>query len=351
MEVIIRPDETAATGLAAALLAGQVRRKPDSVLGLATGATMERVYAELVRMHREDGLDFSLCRTFNLDEYVGLAPDDPHAYRHYMNEHLFGRINIDPRNTHLPHGCAPDLKAECRRYEELIEACGGIDLQLLGMGRSGHIGFNEPLSALQSRTRDKALTPTTLRQNAGYFPSPEAMPKRGITMGVGTILEARDMRPARDGGGQGRRPGQGRRGARHLHDLRLRPPAPSPLPHRGRRGGRHRADPEGLLPLDLRERSRVAALPLTVPGARRARAIRGFTGIPLRGDGRATSAGTAGRHAPPRVKPPAYNGASGGGGAVRGSHRTWPCASPAARNPGTPAVPGCRAVYRASGWR
>lgn len=193
MEVIIRPDETAATGLAAALLAGQVRRKPDSVLGLATGATMERVYAELVRMHREDGLDFSLVRTFNLDEYVGLAPEDPHAYRHYMNEQLFGRINIDPRNTHLPHGCAPDLKAECRRYEELIEACGGIDLQLLGMGRSGHIGFNEPLSALQSRTRDKALTPTTLRQNAGYFPSPEAMPKRGITMGVGTILEARDI--------------------------------------------------------------------------------------------------------------------------------------------------------------
>lgn len=193
MEVIIRPDAMAATQLAAAVIANQVRRNPSSVLGLATGATMERLYAELVRLHRDDGLDFSLVRTFNLDEYVGLAPEDPHSYRHYMNEQLFNHINIDIRNTHLPHGQAPDLKVECQRYEDLIKACGGIDLQLLGIGRSGHIGFNEPLSALQSRTRDKALTPITLAQNEGYFPSPGAMPRRGITMGVGTILEARDI--------------------------------------------------------------------------------------------------------------------------------------------------------------
>ncbi|NQU39223.1 MAG: glucosamine-6-phosphate deaminase [Lentisphaerae bacterium] len=193
MEVIIRPDATAATQLTAAIIANQVRAKPSSVIGLATGATMERVYAELVRLHREAGLDFSLVRSFNLDEYEGLSPEDPHSYRHYMNEKLFNHINIDIRNTHLPHGQAPDLKAECQRYEELILACGGIDMQLLGIGRSGHIGFNEPLSALQSRTRDKALTPTTLAQNASYFPTPDAMPKRGITMGVGTILEARNI--------------------------------------------------------------------------------------------------------------------------------------------------------------
>lgn len=193
MEVIIRPDATAAIQLVAAIIANQIQAKPTSVLGLATGATMERLYAELVRMHREEGLDFSLVRTFNLDEYIGLAPQDPHSYRHYMNEQLFDHINIDIRNTHLPHGQASDLKKECRRYEALMQACGGVDLQLLGIGRSGHIGFNEPLSALQSRTRDKALTPTTIAQNEGYFPTPADMPKRGITMGVGTILEARDI--------------------------------------------------------------------------------------------------------------------------------------------------------------
>jgi glucosamine-6-phosphate deaminase len=191
MEVIIRPDARAAATLTASLIAHQIRQRPSSVLGLATGATMERVYAELARLHAQDKLDFSLVRTFNLDEYVGLAPSDPHSYRHYMNERLFRRVNIDLRNTHLPNGAAADLQVECVRYEHLIEECGEIDLQLLGIGKSGHIGFNEPLSALRSRTREKALTPTTLQQNAPLFPSPEQMPRRGITMGVGTILEAR----------------------------------------------------------------------------------------------------------------------------------------------------------------
>lgn len=191
MQVVIRPDRLAAANVAAALIAKQVRKKPSSVLGLATGQTMERVYDELVRLHLEDGLDFSLVRTFNLDEYVGLGPDHPNSYRHYMNERLFNRVNIDIRNTHLPHGYAIDCRAECERYEELIRENGGIDFQLLGIGKSGHIGFNEPLSALQSRTRDKALTPTTIRQNQAYFSPPESMPRRGITMGVGTILEAR----------------------------------------------------------------------------------------------------------------------------------------------------------------
>ena len=191
MQVIIRPDRWKAAKLAADLIAREIRNKPSLVLGLATGRTMERVYAELVRQHREENLDFSLVRTFNLDEYVGLPPDDPGSYRFYMNKHLFSQVNIDIKNTHLPNGLAEDLEAECRYYEAQIQACGGIDVQLLGLGKSGHIGFNEPLSAFKSRTREKALTPTTIRQNARLFPRPEMMPKRGITMGVGTILEAR----------------------------------------------------------------------------------------------------------------------------------------------------------------
>lgn len=194
MEVIILPDADRAATLGAWLIARQMRAQPDSVLGLATGRTMERVYAQLARMHREDGLDFSRCRTFNLDEYIGLPPEDERSYRHYMNYHLFKQVNIDLRNTHLPDGMAADLKAACRLYEENIKRCGGIDLQLLGIGVSGHIGFNEPLSALRSRTRDKALTPATLRQNAAMFGGdPNKVPRRALTMGVGTILEARKL--------------------------------------------------------------------------------------------------------------------------------------------------------------
>jgi glucosamine-6-phosphate deaminase len=191
MEVIIQRDRVAATVLVAQVVARELRRKPTLVLGLATGRTMETLYAELVRMHVEDELDFSLCRTFNLDEYVGLGGDDPHSYRHFMDENLFSKVNIDPRNTHLPNGLAPDLAVECQRYENRMQDCGGIDLQILGIGVAGHIGFNEPLSALRSRTREKALSPATLQQNAPLFPRPEDMPKRGITMGVGTILDSR----------------------------------------------------------------------------------------------------------------------------------------------------------------
>ena len=142
-------------------------------------------------LYKDERLDFSLCSTFNLDEYVGLFPSDPNSYRHYMEHHLFQHVNIDQRNTHLPNGMAQDLEAECRHYEGLIHRFGGIDLQLLGIGKAGHIGFNEPLSALRSRTRVKALTPTTLKQNAQFFGGEDKMPRRAITMGVGTIIEAR----------------------------------------------------------------------------------------------------------------------------------------------------------------
>ena len=191
MEVIIQPTEEAAAALVARVVSRELRANPHLVLGLATGRTMEFVYRQLVRLHKEEQLDFSLCRTFNLDEYVGLFPSDPNSYRHYMDHHLFGRVNVDPRNTHLPNGLAEDLDEECRKYEGLIRRFGGIDLQLLGIGEAGHIGFNEPLSALRSRTRAKALTPTTLKQNSSFFGGEQHMPRRAITMGVGTILECR----------------------------------------------------------------------------------------------------------------------------------------------------------------
>ena len=191
MEVIIRESAEAAIDLTARLMAKQVESKPNSVIGLATGRTMEKLYSELAEKHKEEGLDFSLCRTFNLDEYVGLPPENKHSYRYYMNQHLFSKINIDIRNTHLPDGMADDLEKAAEQYEQLIIEEGGIDLQLLGIGRSGHIGFNEPLSALQSRTREKALTPVTFEQNSPLFDNPEDMPKQAMTMGVGTILDAK----------------------------------------------------------------------------------------------------------------------------------------------------------------
>jgi glucosamine-6-phosphate deaminase len=191
VEVIIQPTEAAAASLVARIVAHDLRANPHLVLGLATGKTMENVYRHLVRLHKEEKLDFSLCSTFNLDEYVGLFPSDPNSYRHYMEHHFFEHVNVDPRNTHLPNGLASDLDEECRRYEALIQRFGGIDLQLLGIGKAGHIGFNEPLSALRSRTRVKALTPTTIKQNAEFFGGEDKVPRRAITMGVGTIIEAR----------------------------------------------------------------------------------------------------------------------------------------------------------------
>jgi glucosamine-6-phosphate deaminase len=191
MEAIIRPDKDSACLLTARLIARALRAKPNLVLGLATGRTMERVYEMLAEMHRKEGLDFSKCRTFNLDEYVGQAGADETSYRFYMNKHLFSKININIANTHLPDGKAENLDKECARYEGKIIKSGGIDFQLLGIGQDGHIGFNEPLSALRSRTRVKSLSPDTVRQNAQFFNSPAAMPRRAITMGVGTILDSK----------------------------------------------------------------------------------------------------------------------------------------------------------------
>lgn len=194
MEILIRPTAAHVARLVARLVLERVRERPELVLGCATGRTMEAVYDALVAGAGASGVDLTRLRTFNLDEYVGLAPDDPRSYHHYMRERLFDRIGLAPERSRLPNGVAPDLAAEAHAYEDAISAAGGIDLQLLGLGETGHIGFNEPLSALMSRTREKALTPTTRAQNAEMFGGdPEAVPRRALTMGVGTILEAREV--------------------------------------------------------------------------------------------------------------------------------------------------------------
>lgn len=194
MEILILPEPEAAELLAARIVGDHIRAKPDFVLGCATGSTMEGIYDELTRLHQEEGVSFAEVKTFNLDEYVGLAPADPRSYHHYMHERLFSRVNLNPANCHLPNGSADDLEQEARAYEALIKVSGGIDLQLLGLGRTGHIGFNEPLSSLMSRTREKALAPITRQQNAPQFGGdPAAVPTRALTMGVGTILEAREI--------------------------------------------------------------------------------------------------------------------------------------------------------------
>jgi glucosamine-6-phosphate deaminase len=191
MEVLIRDNAEAGCILGAKIIARVIRDKPNAVLGLATGRTPERLYQELIRMHHSEGLDFSRVTTFNLDEYVGLSGAHPQSYRYFMGEKLFRHVNIDLGRTHVPDGTAKDLHAECRAYEEKIAAAGGIDLQLLGLGRNGHIGFNEPTGSLRSRTWIKILSEQTLRDNSSVFGSFEQMPRHALTMGIGTILDAR----------------------------------------------------------------------------------------------------------------------------------------------------------------
>jgi glucosamine-6-phosphate deaminase len=194
VELLIRPTREHVARLAARIVAERVREKPTLVLGCATGKTMDRLYDELVALAREGSLDLRGCTTFNLDEYVGLAADDERSYHHYMRTRLFERVGLPSDRTHLPNGVAADLAEEAREYERRIARAGGIDLQLLGLGKTGHIGFNEPLSSLMSRTREKALTPDTRAQNAAFFGGdPEAVPARALTMGVGTILDAREV--------------------------------------------------------------------------------------------------------------------------------------------------------------
>lgn len=190
MEVVILPSPEEVTRLAANLVARLVRETPTCVLGLPTGNTPLKVYQALVRMHREQGLDFSRVTTFNLDEYLGLEYDHPASYRRYMWEQFFGHINISQDNVHIPDSKTDNVERFCMMYEHAIAEAGGIDLQLLGLGEDGHIGFNEPTSSLASRTRLKTLTDATMHRNQTTFEKGK-MPRHVITMGVGTIMESR----------------------------------------------------------------------------------------------------------------------------------------------------------------
>jgi glucosamine-6-phosphate deaminase len=193
MEVVICKDYAAMSQAAARVAAEVVNHKPNAVLGFATGSSPVGLYKELIRMHQEEGLDFSKVTTFNLDEYVGLPGDHPQSYRFFMNDNLFNHINVPVQNTHVPSGTSANHAAFCAWYENRIRECGGIDLQVLGIGSDGHVAFNEPGSSLGSRTRRVTLTEQTLDDNARFFDKKSDVPRHAISMGVGTIMEARKL--------------------------------------------------------------------------------------------------------------------------------------------------------------
>ena len=193
MEVIIRPTYQEMSQAAAHEVAKVLNTKPNAVMGMATGSTPLGLYQELVRMHVEEALDFSQVTTFNLDEYVGLPVTHPQSYHHFMHENFFRHINIPPQNIYIPSGTTSNYPAFCQWYEDSIQRCGGIDLQILGIGTDGHIAFNEPGSSLSSRTRLKTLAKQTIEDNSRFFEHPGEVPVYAITMGVGTILEAKEI--------------------------------------------------------------------------------------------------------------------------------------------------------------
>ena len=190
MEVIIQKDYESISRLAAQLVVEVLNSKPNAVLGMATGSTPLGLYQELVRLHHEGMVDFSRVTTFNLDEYVGLPVTHPQSYHYFMHENFFKHVNIPTQNINIPSGTADNYPAFCQWYEQRIDECGGIDVQILGIGGDGHIAFNEPTSSLSSRTRLKTLAKQTIDDNARFFDKPEDEPIYAITMGVGTILEA-----------------------------------------------------------------------------------------------------------------------------------------------------------------
>ena len=191
MRILSSRDYNQMSRRAAYVVAGQVLSKPRSVLGLATGETPLGLYRELVRFFQEGDLDFSDVVTFNLDEYLGLPRHDPHSYAWYMEEHLFRFVNVAPERRHIPDGTAADPGAECLRYERTLEAAGGVDLQILGLGRDGHIGFNEPDVKFEKGTHVVELAESTIQANARFFPSPDQVPTRALSMGIKTIMSAK----------------------------------------------------------------------------------------------------------------------------------------------------------------
>ena len=191
MRVIIEKDYKAVSKKAALLVASQVRLKPDSVLGLATGSTPLGMYDELIEMYNKDEIDFSEAKTFNLDEYCNLSPENPQSYHYYMNDNFFSHINIPEKNINILDGMTDDVKRECIEYDMKIKRAGGIDLQVLGIGPNGHIGFNEPGERLNVKTHQVDLAEETIEANSRFFDSKEEVPKKAITVGIATILKAR----------------------------------------------------------------------------------------------------------------------------------------------------------------
>ena len=178
---------------AARIIADVLRAKPDCVLGLATGSSPIGTYDELARMHREEGLTFARCTTVNLDEYRGLAGTHPQSYRYFMNDHLFSRVDVRIDHTFVPNGTAADPAAECAAYDARIKALGGTDIQLLGIGPDGHIGFNEPADEFTDATHVVDLDPSTIEANARFFESADDVPRQALTMGMGGIMGARKI--------------------------------------------------------------------------------------------------------------------------------------------------------------
>lgn len=193
MKVIIANNYNEMSKIAAQEIARLLYVKPNAVLGLATGSTPEGVYKELVQLNKENKVDFSKVVSFNLDEYRGLSGDHPQSYRYFMDKNLFDHVNIDKKNTHVPNGVAEDIEKECREYDEAIEEAGGIDLQLLGIGTNGHIGFNEPSDYLNLNTHLTSLTKETINANSRFFDSIEEVPTEAITMGLGSIMKAKKI--------------------------------------------------------------------------------------------------------------------------------------------------------------
>lgn len=191
MKILQLKNDEVLASRAADLIGAQILLKPNCVLGLATGSTPVGTYRELVARFQAGALDFSQVTTVNLDEYGGLAGDHPQSYRYFMEQHLFSKVNLPHRNTHLPDATAPDPQAECARYDQLIQSLGGIDLQLLGIGHNGHIGFNEPDASFIVPTHPVDLKAETIRANARFFERIEQVPKTALTMGIGAIMRAR----------------------------------------------------------------------------------------------------------------------------------------------------------------
>lgn len=190
MKIIRTKDYEEMSRKAANLISAQILLKPECVLGLATGSTPIGIYDQLVEWYKKGDLDFSTVKTVNLDEYKGLTRDNEQSYYYFMHHHLFDRVNIDEENTHVPNGQVENGDEECLRYEALIKSMGGVDLQLLGLGRNGHIGFNEPAADFPKITHCVDLTESTIEANKRFFASADEVPRQAYTMGIGTIMKA-----------------------------------------------------------------------------------------------------------------------------------------------------------------